>query len=166
MNAVVEVDIQNASGISQVPESELISSWVRQVLGAVHPGATSDLEMAVRIVGEDEGRALNKQFRHVEKATNVLAFPADDLQLAAVRGDTGIRSLGDLVICCPVVLREAAEQGKDPLHHWLHLILHGTLHLLGYDHENAEDAADMESLETRILATRGIADPYAVVDDV
>jgi probable rRNA maturation factor len=65
-----------------------------------------------------------------------------------------------------VVLREALEQGKDPDHHWLHLLLHGTLHLLGYDHENAQDAADMESLETRILATWGIADPYTAIDDV
>jgi probable rRNA maturation factor len=166
MSAVVEVDVQNASGIAQVPDEQLIGDWISQVLAAARPGETCGFEMAVRIVGEDEGRELNKRFRRADKATNVLAFPADDAQLAALRGDTGARSLGDLVICGPVVLREALEQGKDPDHHWLHLLLHGTLHLLGYDHENAQDAAEMESLETRILATRGIADPYTAVDDV
>lgn len=160
MNAVVNVDVQNVSSIAQVPESGLISDWIREVLSVARPGEDSVVEMAVRIVDEDESRALNKQFRHVDKPTNVLAFPADDVVLAALRDDTEGRALGDLVICGPVVVREAAEQDKDPRNHWLHLLLHGTLHLLGYDHENAQEAAEMESLEASILAARGIADPY------
>ena len=160
MNAVVNVDVQNVSGIAQVPESELISAWISEVLSVARPGKAAAVEMAVRIVDEDESRALNKRFRHVDKPTNVLAFPADDIELAALRDDTEACALGDLVICGPVVIREAAEQAKDPGNHWLHLLLHGTLHLLGYDHENAQEAAEMESLEARILGLRGIADPY------
>jgi probable rRNA maturation factor len=160
MNAVVNVDVQNVSSIAQVPESELISDWIREVLSVARPGEDAVVEMAVRIVDEDESRALNKRFRHVDKPTNVLAFPADDMELAALRDDAEGCALGDLVICGPVVLREAAEQEKDPRNHWLHLLLHGTLHLIGYDHENAQEAAEMESLEARILAARGIADPY------
>ena len=160
MNAVVNVDVQNVSSIAQVPESELISDWIREVLSVARPAEDVVVEMAVRIVDEDESRALNKRFRHVDKPTNVLAFPADDVELAALRDDTEGHALGDLVICGPVVVREAAEQEKDPRNHWLHLLLHGTLHLLGYDHENAQEAAEMESLEARILGLRGIADPY------
>jgi probable rRNA maturation factor len=160
MSAVVYVDVQNVSSIAQVPDSELISDWIREVLSAARPGEDETVEMAVRIVDEDESRALNKRFRHVDKPTNVLAFPADDTELAALRDDAEACALGDLVICGPVVVREAAEQEKDARDHWLHMILHGTLHLLGYDHESAREAAEMESLEARILAARGIADPY------
>ena len=160
MNAVVNVDVQNVSSIAEVPESELINDWIREVLSVARPEEDSVVEMAVRIVDEDESRALNKRFRHVDKPTNVLAFPADDVELAALRDDTEAWLLGDLVICGPVVVREAVEQEKDSHNHWLHLLLHGTLHLLGYDHENAQEAAEMESLEARILAARGIADPY------
>ena len=160
MNAVVNVDVQNVSSIAQVPENELISDWIREILCVARPGEDSVVEMAVRIVDEDESRDLNKRFRHVDKPTNVLAFPADDVELAALRDAAEGCLLGDLVICGPVVVREAAEQEKDPRNHWLHLLLHGTLHLLGYDHENAQQAAEMESLESRILAARGIADPY------
>jgi probable rRNA maturation factor len=160
MNAIVNVDVQNVSSIAQVPENELISDWIREVLAVARPGEDSVVEMAVRIVDEDESRDLNKRFRQVDKPTNVLAFPADDAELAALRDDAEGFALGDLVICGPVVVREAAEQEKDPRNHWLHLLLHGTLHLLGYDHEDAQAAAEMESLEASILAARGIADPY------
>lgn len=160
MNAVLNVDVQNVSSVAQVPGNELISDWIREVLSVARCGDGSAVEMAVRIVDEDESRALNKRFRHVDKPTNVLAFPAHDMELAALRDDTDACALGDLVICGPVVLREAAEQAKDPRSHWLHLLLHGTLHLLGYDHENAQEAAEMEALEARILGLRGIEDPY------
>lgn len=160
MRMLVEVDVQNVSGTARVPESELISGWVREILSQARPGDDTAVEMAVRIVDENESRSLNHRFRHIDKPTNVLAFPSGDQGFAGLRDDAGPVALGDLVICGPQVLREAAEQGKDPDDHWLHLILHGTLHLLGYDHENAQEAAEMEALETRILATRGIGDPY------
>ena len=112
MNAVVNVDVQNVSSIAQVPESELINDWIREVLSVARPGEDSVVEMAVRIVDEDESRALNKRFRHVDKPTNVLAFPADDVELAALRDDTEAWSLGDLVICGPVVSARGCRAGK------------------------------------------------------
>ena len=105
-------------------------------------------------------RALNSRFRQIDKPTNVLAFPSYDADLAELLEEAGELPLGDLVICAPVVLREAAEQGKSADDHWAHMLVHGTLHLLGYDHVEAEDAARMEALETRILAAQGIGDPY------
>ena len=106
--------------------------------------------MAVRFVDAAEGRALNREWRGKDHATNVLAFPyATDPVI-----------LGDLAICPPVVRREAAEQGKPVESHFAHLVVHGMLHLQGYDHLNAEDAALMEAKEREILARLGIPDPY------
>jgi probable rRNA maturation factor len=112
-------------------------------------------ELSIRIVGAREGRALNRQYRDKDYATNVLSFPAELPR--------GVASplLGDMVICAPVVAREAREQGKSARDHYAHLTVHGVLHLLGFDHQNERDATRMETLETRILATLGIADPYA-----
>jgi probable rRNA maturation factor len=106
-------------------------------------------------VDTDDGRSLNRDYRGKDYATNVLSFPAEfppgmDLPL-----------IGDLAICAPVVLREAAEQGKAARDHWAHMTIHGVLHLLGYDHLVEQEAELMEALETRILAGLGIADPYA-----
>lgn len=111
----------------------------------------------MRIVGEDEGRELNRRFRGRDAPTNVLSFPAgDDLPVPAGR----VRPLGDLVLCAPVVIREAREQGKPLEAHWAHLLVHGTLHLLGYDHDDEPAASDMERLEVTILADGGLPNPY------
>jgi probable rRNA maturation factor len=110
--------------------------------------------VAIRIVDADEGQALNLQYRGRDYATNVLSFPAD------LPPGVNLPLIGDLVICAPVVAREAAEQGKKPTDHWAHMTVHGTLHLLGYDHMEDAEAEAMEALETRILAGLGIADPY------
>jgi probable rRNA maturation factor len=112
-------------------------------------------EVAIRIVGIDEGRALNRDYRHKDYPTNVLSFPAE------LPPGVDLPLIGDLAICAPVVEREAAEQHKRPRDHWAHLTVHGTLHLLGYDHLVDTEAEAMEALETRILAGLGIADPYA-----
>ena len=112
-------------------------------------------ELAIRIVGLDEGRALNRDYRGRDYATNVLSFPAE------LPPGIALPLIGDLAICAPVVLREAAEQAKRPRDHWAHLTVHGVLHLLGYDHIDDGEAEAMETLETRILAGLGIADPYA-----
>jgi probable rRNA maturation factor len=112
-------------------------------------------ELAIRIVDADEGRALNRDYRGKDYATNVLSFPAE------LPPGMNLPLIGDLAICAPVVLREAAEQGKSPRDHWAHLTIHGVLHLLGYDHIVDAEAEAMEALETRILAGLGIADPYA-----
>ena len=112
-------------------------------------------ELSIVLVDEAEGRAMNLQYRGRDYATNVLSFP---IELAP-----GVRSalLGDLIICVPVVAREAHEQNKKLADHYAHMVAHGTLHLLGYDHIKDAEAKDMEALEARILAKFGIADPYA-----
>jgi probable rRNA maturation factor len=109
-------------------------------------------ELGIRVVGSRESRALNARWRGRDKPTNVLSFPA-----AAYLGG---RQVGDLVVCAPVVAREAREQGKPLAAHWAHMIVHGTLHLLGFDHARPADARRMEGRERALLARIGIADPY------
>ena len=112
----------------------------------------------VRAVDEAEGRRLNHEFRGRDRATNVLSFPFEPPPGVA------LDHLGDLVICAPVVAREASAQGKPAAAHWAHMVVHGMLHLQGYDHETDEQAADMEGRETRILTALGFAAPYAGED--
>ena len=148
----LEVAVGYAAPRKGVPASASFHRWIEAALrGAKRRKAT---EVSVRIVDTEEGQALNLQYRGRDYATNVLSFPVEqppgvDLPL-----------IGDLVICAPVVAREAAEQGKKPADHWAHLTIHGTLHLLGYDHIDDAEAETMEALETRVLAGLGIADPY------
>lgn len=123
---------------------------------ALHAG--EPLELAIRLVGEDESRALNHDYRGKDKPTNVLSFPAELPEM--VLSELDERPLGDLVICAPVVAREADEQGKALAAHWAHMTVHGLLHLLGHDHVEAVDAAVMEPLEIAILARLGWDNPY------
>ena len=113
--------------------------------------------LVIRLVDEAESRQLNRDYRGRDKPTNVLSFPFE--------APPGVPSehLGDLVICAPVVAREALEQGKSPAHHWAHMVVHGVLHLRGYDHLEPADAEAMEARERRILAGFGIPDPYREV---
>jgi probable rRNA maturation factor len=127
-----------------VPSKTKIRRWIEAALGA-------DAEFTVRFVGEVESRALNMEFRQKDYATNVLSFPYAEEPLV----------VGDLVVCWPVVAREAKEQGKALEAHAAHMIVHGALHLQGWDHENEEDAEEMETLEREILSTLGYPDPYA-----
>lgn len=136
-----------------LPAAASFRRWAQAALdGARH---RRHAELAIRIVDGVEGLALNRQYRGRDYATNVLSFP--------VEPPPGVRLplIGDLAICAPVVLREAAEQGKSARAHWAHLTVHGVLHLLGYDHIVDADAEVMEALERRVLAGLGIADPYA-----
>ena len=122
-----------------------VTKWIKHALAV-------DAEMTVRIVGEDEGRQLNAQFRKKDYATNVLTF---DYQQAPT-------VMADLVICGPVIEREAQEQNKSLEEHYAHMLVHGTLHAQGWDHETSEaDAEEMEAYETAILQKLGFADPYA-----
>ena len=149
------VIVQNAAPSASVPRPERIEGWIRHALG------TRAGELTVRVVGESEGASLNERFRHASGATNVLAFAHD----GAVAERAGERPpLGDLVICAPVLEREAADQGKPLEAHWAHIAIHGTLHLLGYDHERAADARAMEARERELLAGLGFGDPYADPD--
>ena len=109
-------------------------------------------ELGIRVVGSLESRALNARWRGKAGPTNVLSFPASP--------ELGGRQIGDIVVCAPVVAREAREQGKPLAAHWAHMIVHGTLHLLGFDHARARDARRMEGRERALLARIGVADPY------
>ncbi|TAN07120.1 MAG: rRNA maturation RNase YbeY [Rhodanobacteraceae bacterium] len=149
----LEVGVSYAAPRRGVPASVSFRRWAEAALhGAQH---RKPVELSIRIVGAREGRVLNRQYRGKDCATNVLSFP--------VELPRGVVSplLGDMVICTPVVAREAREQHKAVRDHYAHLTVHGVLHLLGFDHQNERDATRMEALETRILAGLDIADPYA-----
>jgi probable rRNA maturation factor len=136
-----------------VPAAASFRQWVEAALrGAKRRRAT---ELSIRVVDADEGRTLNRDYRGKDYATNVLSFEAE------LPPGLALPLIGDIVICAPVVAREAAEQGKPPRDHWAHLTVHGVLHLLGYDHLEEAEAEAMEALETRVLARLGIPDPYA-----
>jgi probable rRNA maturation factor len=152
------VDLQIASEVRSLPCEAEIRSWIASVLDAV-PG-TRATEVSVRIVDQEESRSLNHRFRGKDKATNVLSFPVVDDVISGLP-DAARQSLGDIVVCGPVVEAEAAEQRKPVADHWAHMLVHGTLHLLGYDHEACDDAEVMEAIERRILAAQGVPDPYA-----
>ena len=138
---------------SGLPAPASFRRWVEAALRGAK--RRKPAELAIRLVDAAEGRALNRDYRGKDYATNVLSFPAE-LPHGAM-----LPLLGDLAICAPVVLREATEQGKLARDHWAHLTIHGVLHLLGYDHIEDAEAEAMEALETRILAGLGITDPYA-----
>jgi len=136
----------------QLPRAADLRRWARAALAAADRTGV----VSLRLMGADEMRALNAQFRNKDRPTNVLSFPADG---SDAPGET---LLGDVAVCVPVVVQEAAEQGKPLAAHYAHLIVHGVLHLLGYDHELEEDAVQMEAREVRVLAGLGFADPYRV----
>ncbi|WP_144937208.1 rRNA maturation RNase YbeY [Pseudomonas alabamensis] len=148
---MLELDLQRATEAA-APDDAAFRRWCELALRQ----RSADSEMTIRLVDLDEGRDLNHTYRHKDYATNVLSFPADvpDELL-------DIPLLGDLVICVPVVEREAAEQGKALEAHWAHLVIHGCLHLLGYDHIDDDEAEEMEALERTLLAELGHPDPYA-----
>ena len=148
----VSVFVENRAGRKGVPLRRSFQQWIEAIPELRKRRAA---EVAIVVVDADEGRDFNQRFRHRDYATNVLSFPYERLP-----GDrSGL--LGDLVVCAPVVAREAREQGKNARDHYAHMTIHGVLHLLGHEHENDKDAQRMEALETRILAGLGIADPYA-----
>lgn len=152
----VQVDIQSAS-TEPVPEEEDIRRWISAAVASnIAPGATEDaaVELCVRLVDSEEMATLNTTYRGKTGPTNVLSFPA------RLPEDLGLALLGDIVICAPVVRTEALQQQKPLDAHWAHMAVHGTLHLLGYDHLDEEEASVMEALETTILDTLNYASPY------
>ncbi len=146
----LQVDIQSATA-DPAPDEDDIRGWIAAAL----EGRKDEAEVSVRLVSEDEMTTLNAQFRDKAGSTNVLSFPA---QLPE-----GIDHplLGDIVVCPAVVNREAAEQHKTTEQHWTHMLVHGSLHLLGYDHVDPAEAEEMEALETLILSGLGHPCPYA-----
>jgi probable rRNA maturation factor len=151
----MNVDVLIAADAAGIPASDSIRDWVQRAVDVTEPGR--DADVSVRIVDEQEMRALNRDYRDQDRPTNVLAFPAGDAGFVPP-GETPL--LGDVVVCAGVVAREAEEQGKPLDHHWSHMLVHGTLHLLGHDHTSDREAEVMEALERRVLASLGIADPY------
>jgi probable rRNA maturation factor len=150
----LELTLDNASSSASVPDEEDVHRWVISTLSPNRPAAA----IAVRIVDEQESAELNEQFRQKAGATNVLSFPADIP--ADIQSQFEYPILGDLIICAPVVENEAVEQHKTIQAHWAHMVVHGCLHLLGYDHIADHDAEQMEQLEIDILSRCGFADPY------
>lgn len=145
----LELEVQNATSFTPLPSHQQFERWVS---AALH--GHGDTELLIRLVDRSESRQLNTRYRHKNKATNVLSFPAD------LPEELGLALLGDIIICAPIVAEEARQQHKTAEAHWAHLTIHGTLHLLGHDHQAEEEASAMESLETGILQSLGFADPY------
>jgi len=149
VNLNYEHACQNIDGVPKTADVEI---WIKAAL----QGSDRDsVSLSVRVVDEQEIADLNLRYRHKSGPTNVLSFPFED--------PPGVESdeLGDVIVCAPVVSREAGEQDKDPQAHWAHMIIHGVLHLRGYDHQNDDDAVEMESEETRILTRLGFPEPYS-----
>lgn len=149
----MEVEVQYAcdGGNLELPDREDLATWARAALGS----AIGPTDIVIRIVDVVEGRALNKSFRNEDHPTNVLSFPFD------APAELNDKHLGDLVICAPVVQREADEQQKPARAHWAHMVVHGVLHLRGYDHREPAAADTMEGVEVEILRRLGFDDPYA-----
>ncbi|MBO9716009.1 MAG: rRNA maturation RNase YbeY [Pseudoxanthomonas sp.] len=147
----LDVSISYAVPRTGVPSAVSFRKWVAAALKS----RIREADLAIRIVDAREGRALNRHYRGKDYATNVLSFPAD------LPEGVKMPLLGDLVICAPVVAREAKEQRKPSQAHYAHLTVHGVLHLLGWDHEDDKEAEAMEQLEREILAGLGLPDPYA-----
>ena len=156
----LDVAVSYAAPRAGLPAAVSFRRWVAAAL----EGRIREADLAVRIVGAKEGRALNRHYRGKDYATNVLSFPADVADGVKLPKGVKLPLLGDLVLCAPVVAREAREQKKPLAAHYAHLTVHGALHLLGWDHQDAREAECMEQLERDILAELGIADPYRIRD--
>lgn len=149
-----KVQLQDASSCGSIPDIFSIQRWVDETLSQ----RLDTAELVIRVVNEDEMAELNKNYRKKSGPTNILSFPADfpdDIIM-----DHPL--LGDLIICGSIIEKEAKEQQKPILHHWAHIIIHGLLHLLGYDHEDDKEAEEMEAIEITILKKLHIPNPYII----
>ena len=151
----LSIDIQKACASEDSPDEDSIKRWI----SAAIRDERDESELSIRIVDEQESAEFNQRYRGKSGATNVLSFPFD-----AVTPEP-LPILGDLVICAPVVAREASEQHKTTDAHWAHIVIHGVLHLLGYDHIEDQDAERMESLETAIMLVLDFPPPYRILDE-
>lgn len=148
---VMPVEIQLACSATKLPSELQLQKWADAALQIAGEGS-----LCVRVVDKEEGKNLSNRFRSMDKPTNVLSFPAD----VEIPGET---LWGDVVICAPVVFAEANDQGKRSDDHFAHMVIHGVLHLLGYDHVTPRLALQMETQEKRILERFGVADPYSEI---
>lgn len=155
MKQQYQVMVQRVESREYVPKSADLKHWA----GAALKHKIKSAELTIRIVGIDEMTELNSQYRHKTGPTNVLSFPFD----LPDEWDDTIPLLGDIIICAHVVNQEAVQQQKKPIAHWAHMVVHGVLHLLGYDHEKEHEAIEMESHEITILKSLGFANPYTIL---
>lgn len=149
----------------QAPELVLKRAYIKKVIETAlrYIDFNQDCEIGIACVDNDESHKLNLEYRQKDKPTNVLSFPSDIPEEVLPMLDAW--PMGDLVICIPVVLQEAIDQSKTPIEHFTHMLVHGVLHLMGYDHETSEaDAEEMEALEIKILAKLGFDNPYTEQD--
>jgi len=148
----IAIELQLASKVPNIPALDLFKQWAYAALASQKDKA----ELCIRIVDEQESAELNETYRHKQGPTNVLSFPFEPFIGLNIEPDY----LGDIIICAPIVQREAKEQELPEIAHWAHMTVHGILHLLGFDHIHEPDAAIMEQLEANILAQLGFDNPY------
>ena len=157
------LDLEDLSGCNNTPSHDQMIHWFEAVFRHLPEGQQrTEVELSIRLVDEFESQNLNHRYRRANKPTNVLSFPSE--LPPGLPPEPGLPLLGDLAICAQVVEREAQQQNKELLAHWAHMLVHGTLHLLNYDHIDDDDAEQMAALETRIITGLGYPEPYSEVD--
>jgi len=147
----IDLEVQIATTAKTLPHPAQIKQWVSEALSEIE----QDVELLIRIVDKEEIHDLNKRYRKKDKPTNVLSFPHKMI------ADFDFMTLGDIILCAPVIEEEASQQGKDLFAYWAHMVVHGCLHLLGYMHDDHESANIMEGLETEIMLKLGLPAPYS-----
>ena len=161
---MIELEFQNPCGFDTIPNIESLQLWSNAALQQ----SNGDISLVIRLVDEDEGKNLNYTYRNKNSATNVLSFPYEvpdyAIDIPELNDEYSNSHLGDLVLCENVVINEAKAQNKTVEQHWAHLIVHGVLHLQGFDHINDNDAIKMESLEIEILESLGFDNPYDITN--
>jgi len=163
---MIELDVQNPYEYISIPKHDALQQWVESAIQGEN--STRHLSVVIRFVNEEEGKTLNRAYRHKKYATNVLSFPFEEPEFTSEISELNEtlsqhlqqQHLGDIVLCKKVVQAEAQQQNKTLKQHWAHLIVHGVLHLQGYDHLNDEEANLMEALEIKILHSLGFDNPY------
>ncbi len=155
---MIEISVQRVVDNQLIPTNAQFESWVSAALKKNNKNKIASTEVTIRIVDKNEMTELNSTYRHKNKPTNVLSFPFDMPEDC----EDEFPILGDIVICADVIDEEAASQGKTVQAHWAHMVVHGTLHLLGYDHEKEDEAEIMEAEEIKILASLGFSNPYHI----
>ena len=153
----LDVSVSYATPRAGLPSAVSFRKWVAAALAS----RILEADLAIRVVGAKEGRALNRHYRGKDYATNVLSFPADMAESVKLPKGVKMPLLGDIVLCAPIVAKEAKEQRKPLAAHYAHLTVHGVLHLLGFDHETVAEARAMEAVERQVLDRLGVPDPYS-----
>lgn len=155
----MEIVVQNIIESTSIPTEQQFALWIKQVLAHLEIDS-QNIELTIRVVSGEESQSLNAAYRQKDKSTNVLSFPFEAPEF--IPTEELDNNLGDLVICEAVVADEAKAQTKSLESHWAHMVVHGTLHLLGYDHIDDSEAEEMETIEVNIMQSLGFADPYAI----